>query len=207
MNEINARWYVYELINPINGNVFYVGKGTGNRIDQHEREAAKGVCSKKCNKINYIIKRGHKIKKQKVALFWDEQAAYDHETDLIAQYGLSNLTNIMAGGQTAFDRRLTERKTRIKEPQFSLSDWLEKKKPDHPTFSRFAEWFKTGMYTGRKIQVTSEDPRLTYHCIITETVYNKILPMFWEKIKKDDRAIEIFTQRMKHHNVELVYGG
>jgi hypothetical protein len=207
MNEINARWYVYELINPINGNVFYVGKGTGNRIDQHEREAAKGVCSKKCNKINYIIKRGHKIKKQKVALFWDEQAAYDHETDLIAQYGLANLTNIMAGGQTAFDRRLTERKTRIKEPQFSLSNWLEKKKPDHPTFSRFAEWFKTGMYTGRQIQVTTEDPKLTYHCIITETVYNKILPMFWEKIKKDDRAIEIFTQRMKHHNVELVYGG
>jgi hypothetical protein len=207
MNQLNTKWYVYELINPINGNVFYVGKGTGNRIDHHEREAAKGVCSKKCNKINYIIKRGHKITKQKVALFWDEQAAYDHETDLIAQYGLSNLTNIMAGGQTAFDRRLVERKTRIKEPQFSLSDWLEKKKPDHPTFSRFAEWFKTGMYTGRQIQVTTEDPKLTYHCIITETVYNKILPMFWEKIKKDDRAIEIFTQRMKHHNVELVYGG
>ena len=207
MNQLNTKWYVYELINPINGNVFYVGKGTGNRIDHHEQEAAKGVCSKKCNKINYIMKRGHKITKQKVALFWDEQAAYDHETDLIAQYGLYNLTNIMAGGQTAFDRRLVERKTRIKEPQFSLSDWLEKKKPDHPTFSRFAEWFKTGMYTGRQIQVTTEDPRLTYHCIITETVYNKILPMFWEKIKKDDRAIEIFTQRMKHHNVELVYGG
>lgn len=82
--------------------MFYVGKGTKNRIDDHEKEAKKGVCSHKCNKIRslpYILK-------QKIALFNDEQEAYDFETERIAFYGLKNLTNVVAGGQGAFSLRL-----------------------------------------------------------------------------------------------------
>ena len=35
-----ARFYVYELIDPRDGKVFYIGKGQGRRIYGHEAEAA-----------------------------------------------------------------------------------------------------------------------------------------------------------------------
>jgi len=107
-----AKWYVYKLIDPVTRQVFYVGKGAGNRIDKHESEAAKGVCSHKCNKINSIKQSGFEIIKEKVATFWCEQSAYDFETDLIEEIGLGNLTNVMRGGQVAFVLRLKERKQR-----------------------------------------------------------------------------------------------
>lgn len=83
-----AKWYVYEL-SDMNGNVFYVGKGSGNRIRYHRREALKGVCSKKCNKIKSL---NYEIIEKEIAFFWDEQEAYDYETDRIEFYGLENLT-------------------------------------------------------------------------------------------------------------------
>lgn len=111
-----ANWYVYELCCPITGKPFYVGKGKGKRIDAHEKETKLGVCSKKCNKIRSINKNGFEIIKEKVALFWDEQAAYDYETDLIEEIGLKNLTNIMPGGQKAWKRRVREVNSRKPSP-------------------------------------------------------------------------------------------
>lgn len=104
-----SNWYVYELVNPITDIVFYVGKGSRDRIDAHEREAANGVCSDKCNHIRSIVDSGFKILKNKCAYFWDEQAAYDHETDRIMMYGLENLTNKIIGGQRAWNIRLEKR--------------------------------------------------------------------------------------------------
>lgn len=111
---LKAKWYVYELIDPLTEKVFYVGKGSGDRIDAHEKEAKRGVCSKKCNKINSINALGKEIIKRKIALFWCEQAAYDCETDLISHYGLKNLTNISPGGQKSFERKILEKN--IKKP-------------------------------------------------------------------------------------------
>lgn len=107
-----AKWYVYKLIDPRNLLPFYIGKGKGNRLDAHEIEAAKGVSSHKCNKINSIKQLGFEVLKEKVAIFWCEQSAYDFETDLIEAIGLENLTNVMRGGQVAFTRRVKERTQR-----------------------------------------------------------------------------------------------
>ena len=39
-------YYVYELIDPRDGAVFYVGKGQGNRVSQHVRDAISGrICN------------------------------------------------------------------------------------------------------------------------------------------------------------------
>jgi hypothetical protein len=38
--------YVYRLIDPRNGHTFYVGKGKGNRVFQHCRNALQIVASK-----------------------------------------------------------------------------------------------------------------------------------------------------------------
>ena len=77
-----------------NGIPFYVGKGTADRIDFHEKETAKGVSSKKCNKIREIVRAGHILAKRKIASFKEEQDAYAFERQLIEEYGTATLTNI-----------------------------------------------------------------------------------------------------------------
>lgn len=48
-----SRHYVYIYAYP-DGRVFYVGKGKGNRILDHEAEARKGINSRKCDIIRSI---------------------------------------------------------------------------------------------------------------------------------------------------------
>lgn len=94
------KYYVYKLIDPRNGNVFYVGKGKGNRIFSHangilakeELEEWQDDESEKIRTIReikgegleviYIIHRHH----------MDEKTAFEVEAALIDVY--SGLTNI-----------------------------------------------------------------------------------------------------------------
>lgn len=92
-----ARWYVYELVDPRDGKTFYIGKGTGSRLHNHEIEASKGVCSAKCQKIREITNSGLSIIKRKIAEFWDESAAYKCEAERIAE-DWEFLTNQQPGG-------------------------------------------------------------------------------------------------------------
>lgn len=46
--------YVYVLIDPLDDSIFYVGKGTGNRVFNHVNAVAKGECSKNTPKIERI---------------------------------------------------------------------------------------------------------------------------------------------------------
>lgn len=91
-------FYIYELTDPRNEKVFYVGKGKKSRVDVHEREARKGVKSAKCDLIREIHEAGLTVSKRRVASFADEQEAYDAEAELILFYGLENLTNVIPGG-------------------------------------------------------------------------------------------------------------
>lgn len=100
-------YYVYELIDPRDDAVFYVGKGKNGRIDQHEAEARKGRQSRKCDRIRAIECAGLKIKKRKVSTHADEVEAYQAEADLICFYGLANLTNAIPGGIGAMSRGQT----------------------------------------------------------------------------------------------------
>lgn len=91
-------YYVYELIDPRDNSVFYVGKGKNGRIDQHEAEARTGRQSRKCDRIRAIEAAGLKVRKRKVSRHTDEVEAYDAEIERIAFYGLANLTNVVSGG-------------------------------------------------------------------------------------------------------------
>lgn len=99
---IQSLYYVYTLADPRDGAVFYVGKGKGDRIKEHEKEARRGVSSPKCNKINEILTAGLQVDERIVARFDNEQEAYAHESLLIAQFGAC-LTN---GGRIARPDRL-----------------------------------------------------------------------------------------------------
>lgn len=200
-----SRWYVYELIDPRNLAVFYVGKGTGKRIDAHEAEAAckPQVCSRKLNKIRDIWESGGVVQKRQVALFWDEQAAYDYETEVIAEYGLAALTNVLPGGQKAWANRLqdlAERKERAVS-QHRIDAILA----DHasPLFARFADWFRFGGHKGAKIAVDG-GPR--WDVEVTVGFYNAGLPALFRMINANPSWREKFTSAMKSHKVELQYG-
>lgn len=97
---LSGKYYVYVLMYP-DGTVFYVGKGKGNRIDQHETEACKGIQSPKCDVIRKIWIEGGEIIKQKVAYFDNEEDAYELEELLIAFFDRKNLTNLTNGGEGA----------------------------------------------------------------------------------------------------------
>lgn len=93
-----GRFYVYELVDPRDDKVFYVGKGQRGRVHQHEVEARKGKVSAKCDLIRKIEADGLAIIKRKVSYFEDEIQAYKAETALILQYGIDHLTNAVLGG-------------------------------------------------------------------------------------------------------------
>jgi len=96
-----AKYYVYTLAYPksMGGAVFYVGKGTGNRVKQHEWEAKRGATSggyhmRKHDIIRDIWERGEQVVKTIVMDTDDEQEALKHERNLIAKYG-TLLVNVM----------------------------------------------------------------------------------------------------------------
>lgn len=92
------KYYVYELIDPRSNLVFYVGKGKGNRLEQHFKEAISGKQSPKCQVIREIWGDGYEPIRHIVQHFTDEMQAYEFEAQRIELYGLANLTNQVPGG-------------------------------------------------------------------------------------------------------------
>jgi hypothetical protein len=198
-----ARWYVYALSDPRDGAVFYVGKGSGARMHQHEKDAEKpSVRSRKADRIREIVGGGLSVYKSVVAQFWDEQAAYDHETDLIEEIGLVNLTNVLPGGQMAWQRRMDDRATRKLKPLYTLFE----KDAGH-LLHRFAQWFKAGGHEGSKFSFTANRPEFKIHAELSAFVYNEFMPDLWKQVKEDARALEVFTERIRPFGIEVQHVG
>lgn len=92
-------FYVYTLTDPRDGAVFYVGKGSGRRIEAHEAEARKGGHSRKCDRIRDIWSSGAEVRRDVVSRHDDENEALDAECLLIDSIGLDVLTNVLPGGR------------------------------------------------------------------------------------------------------------
>ena len=78
-------FYVYALIDPRNEKVFYIGKGTGNRVFSHEIESGKITKSEKAklHKIQEIEKDGFAVKRLIVNWGLSEEEAFASEATLI----------------------------------------------------------------------------------------------------------------------------
>ncbi len=97
-------YYVYSLIDPRNGKIFYIGKGCGNRVFQHcEAALQENEESLKLNLIREIIDSGAKVEHYILRHKLSEQEAFQIESVLIdiLTYPKFNtehvLTNIVSG--------------------------------------------------------------------------------------------------------------
>jgi hypothetical protein len=95
-------FYVYHLVDSRDGSVFYVGKGTGDRVMHHEREAAKAsyMISPKIERIQSIWDEGGTVVRVMVRSFESEHAAYQFEKNEIWRIGHENLTNLLFGQES-----------------------------------------------------------------------------------------------------------
>jgi hypothetical protein len=100
-----TEFYVYHIIHPITGNVFYVGKGKGQRCCQHFKDTLETSHNKRLwGHINNIRKQGLEPLVIKIQENLTEMYAYDLEELEIKKYGRIGmddggiLMNIVDGG-------------------------------------------------------------------------------------------------------------
>jgi hypothetical protein len=99
MHPPSKRFYVYNLADP-HDKVFYVGKGCGKRVLNHEDEARRGCECHKCRKIRKIWRNGGEVRRYIVFETDNEDEAYEYEMQLISEIGLKNLCNKALGGRS-----------------------------------------------------------------------------------------------------------
>jgi hypothetical protein len=119
-------YYVYTLAEPTSGRVFYVGKGTGNRVFSHASAALKGAtASEKLATIRKIIRRGRAVRYEIIRHGMSESEAHEVEAALMDYIGHQKLLNLAGGHHTERRGRMTAKEIialyqaqpiRIKEP-------------------------------------------------------------------------------------------
>lgn len=102
----SPRFCVYVLCRP-DGRPFYVGKGSGKRVFDHEVEARNGHKCHKCNIIRKIWRQGGEIQRYTVFTTDDQEEAYAYERELIASIGREHLANNTDGGTGGRGRVVT----------------------------------------------------------------------------------------------------
>lgn len=91
--ETAGQFYVYILWRP-NGQPFYVGKGQGYRIGNHEQEARRNHNCHKCYVIRKIWREGGEVGREIVYRTNSELLAIQMEARLIQRFGV-RLVNIL----------------------------------------------------------------------------------------------------------------
>jgi uncharacterized protein len=102
------QFYVYRLIDPRNGQTFYVGKGVGNRVFAHAKgDLDSDDPNEKVRRIREILRDGFEVSHVIHRHGMDEQTAFEVEAALIDAY--PETTNIV-GGRASGDRGLMHSK-------------------------------------------------------------------------------------------------
>jgi hypothetical protein len=196
--QYRAKWYVYELIDPRNGKVFYVGKGKNQRIDDHEWEAKGTGTSHKCNKIRSIWADKLEIGKRKIAQFWDEEAAYECEAERIEEIGLDNLTNVLPGGIPVSHQRANIERYRPLTPEVAMTvirrwpDWV-------------AAWL-TRPTPNSKLTAEVKGVRFaTLYKVVMEGFVNWCIPQAWQTAISDPTNHLELQSLLQPWNITLVF--
>lgn len=117
-------FYVYFLVDPRTGEIFYVGKGKGSRMSCHVAVVRAGRTDNpaKCDRIREIMACGLQVEEVKFGSYGSEALAYSVERGLIAslkEYGLTNIANGGVSAEEVAKLRIQSMKSRLK----SFSHW------------------------------------------------------------------------------------
>ena len=199
--EIVKKWYVYQLIDPRTMLPFYIGKGSGKRIDAHEKEAARGVCSRKCKLINELLSSNLNVIKEKIAFFRDEADAYAFEKQEIERIGLDNLTNIIPGGKWSYSQVRSYVNNKRREDTFTPDRCVE---AIVLAKDMFAEWLRN---YGKKAEVIVSGACVfdSFRKKAFEFFYNgyadKVFSMAVSKQENKEKLAALFLP----YNIRLVF--
>jgi len=110
------KYYVYHLIDPRDNSVFYVGKGSGDRLNQHSKDARKGFVqnAEKHRRIEDIHKAGLNVVELIVADNLTEDHAFIIERGMIQDMKHNGITNIANGFMTNIEKAPEQAKAEIK---------------------------------------------------------------------------------------------
>ncbi|MCA8948442.1 MAG: hypothetical protein KDE27_03010 [Planctomycetes bacterium] len=101
-------FYVYALRDPRDGAVFYVGKGTGNRLFAHVAAAIeRPAITEKLDRIRAIHAAGREVDYEVIRHGLTEDQAFEVESALIDWLGLDDLANAVGGHHAARRGRMT----------------------------------------------------------------------------------------------------
>ncbi len=90
--------YVYFLQDPRSDEVFYVGKGIGNRVFHHAQDALEPFeKSAKLDQIRQIYASGHEVRHFILRHGLTEVVAFEIEAAFIDYIGMEDLSNVMGG--------------------------------------------------------------------------------------------------------------
>ena len=125
------KYYIYELLR-LDGRPFYIGKGSGSRLQYHEQEATKTRRSNLKLKIirGFLHKFGY-LSYRIVGFYQDEKYAHNVEKFLIKYYGRIDLrtgilTNLTDGG----DPRNVSEQSKLLLSQ-SITKWIKDNPEEH----------------------------------------------------------------------------
>lgn len=94
----NLGYYVYILKDPRNGEVFYIGKGTNNRVFSHAEDSLdENIANARLDCIRAIHADGQRVYITIHRHGLTEKEAFEVESALIDFVGLPNLSNLVAG--------------------------------------------------------------------------------------------------------------
>ena len=94
----HLQYYVYLLADPRTGAIFYIGKGTGNRVFAHAQDALDSTqASDKLERIREIHASGLRVSYELLRFGLNEKAAYEVEAAAIQLLRLDELLNEVAG--------------------------------------------------------------------------------------------------------------
>lgn len=125
-SKLHRDYYVYQLLDPRDMQVFYVGKGRGGRVGTHAANAAKGTepNGAKALVMGQILRAGLEVIESIVFGDLEEQEAFSIERKMISEYRTSpKLTNITGGSLTPEEASKREA-IHLLESALSYDEWV-----------------------------------------------------------------------------------
>lgn len=193
-------YYIYALIDPRNNKPFYIGKGSGNRAEQHLKFKDGNGNKHKDRVIKNILKNNLevKIKYLKINII-NEEEAYNEEEKIIKEIGIDNLTNITENNRPPSKKNWSPSKSTLEKRSKALKG-IPRTEKWRKNLSLSKKGNKNGMY-GKK-NPCADSKKISI--IKTKNYYrlDKLILLF--KLLKDEKSIRYISKETGYGTAAII---